>query len=96
MSRKFSHYAGCRNRDPDNCGGCALTTGGAEGPNYSAWTLAYMENGRTIPAKWIGAFKRELESDNRAYADNVKATAARLGAHFGNGVTFDGTTWIEL
>lgn len=90
---EFSHYAGCRNRDPDNCGGCALTKGGASGPNYAAWPLAYMENRRVIPAKWIEAFKREMQSTNRAYGENVQATAARMGAEFDNGATFDGVTW---
>ena len=71
-TREFEHYHGCRLRDPDNCGGCALTTGGEDGPNYSAWPIAYMENHRLIPAKWRKAFNRELASDNKLYADNVR------------------------
>ncbi len=92
---EFSHYDGCRNRDPDNCQGCALTKGGAEGPNYAAWPLAYMQNGRTIPSKWIGAFKRELASDNKLYADNIVATAKDSPARFSDGSTFDGV-WHGL
>ena len=84
-TREFEHYQGCKHRDPDNCGGCALTTGGADGPNYAAWPLAYMENGRAIPAKWREAFKAEMASDNLPYAENVKATMERLGVRFTDG-----------
>lgn len=93
--QEFSHYPGCRNRDPDNCGGCALTHGGAEGPNYAAWPLSYMETNRTIPAKWKGAFVLELASGNRAYADNVRATATRLGARFSDGTAFSGCRCVS-
>ncbi len=85
MTTEFNHYPGCGLRDPDNCSGCALTMGGPEGPNYAAWPLVYMENGRTIPAKWRDAFRLEMESDNRPYADNVKATMEKLGVRFSDG-----------
>jgi uncharacterized protein YbdZ (MbtH family) len=45
-----------------------------------------MENNRTIPAKWREAFKRELRSDNTAYAENVRRTMERLGVRFSDGL----------
>jgi uncharacterized protein YbdZ (MbtH family) len=83
---EFQHYAGCKHNDPDNCSGCALTDTRQAAPNYSAWPLAYMENNRTIPAKWREAFKRELRSDNTAYAENVRRTMERLGVRFSDGL----------
>ncbi len=85
MTREFEHYSGCRLRDPDNCSGCALTDTRQERPNYAAWPLAYMENKRTIPAKWREAFKDEMLSDNLAYGENVRLTMLRLGVHFSDG-----------
>lgn len=86
MTNEFSHYPGCNRRDVDNCGACALTDTRQAAPNYSAWPLAYMENGRTIPAKWRDAFKAEMErTDNPAYAANVKATLAKHGVRFSDG-----------
>lgn len=82
MTHEFDHYDGCKHRDPDNCSGCALTTGGEEGPNYAGWPLAYMANKHTIPAKWFSAFERELASDNRAYADNIKKHIVQYGVSF--------------
>lgn len=79
---EFQHYDGCRHRDPDNCSGCALTTGGNEGPNYAGWPLVYIENHRAIPAKWRAAFQRELDSDNRPYANNIRAQWAKHGLRF--------------
>ena len=78
-TREFEHYDGCGLNDPANCGACALTHGGEDGPNYSGWPLAYMENGRIIPAKWRAAFKRELASDNPAYVANLRATMRAYG-----------------
>ncbi len=86
MTREFEHYPGCKHRDPDNCSGCALTQGGEDGPNYAAWPLVYMENGRAIPAKWREAFKREMaQTENVPYADNVRGTMQRLGVRFSDG-----------
>jgi hypothetical protein len=82
MTSEFNHYDGCGLRDPDNCSGCALTTGGPEGPNYSAWPLAYMQNRRTIPAKWLDAFVAELASDNKIYAANVRRHIEIYGVSF--------------
>lgn len=90
-TREFEHYKGCRFRDPDNCGGCALTHGGEEGPNYSAWPLAYMANGRTIPAKWRKAFLKELaRTDNELYVANIKRHIAECGARFSDGKSVEG------
>lgn len=68
---EFSHYKGCKYKDPDNCGGCALTVGGEEGPNYAAWPLSYMLAGRAIPKKWTKAFVLEFQSDNKPYVANL-------------------------
>jgi len=83
MTREFEHYQGCRNRDPENCGACALTDLRQSKPNYEGWPLAYMENGRTVPAKWREAFYDEFKStDNPAYAANLRATLAKHGVRF--------------
>jgi hypothetical protein len=83
MTREFEHYPGCRCRDPDNCSGCALTDTRQSEPNYAAWPLVYMENDRTIPAKWREAFKREMaRTDNGYYARNLRATMVRCGVRF--------------
>ena len=83
---EFRHYDGCNGRDPDNCSACALTDTRQDAPNYAGWPLAYMENRRTIPAKWRKAFDDELaSSDNHAYADNLRRHIATHGARFSNG-----------
>ena len=83
---EFAHYPGCGGKDVDNCSACALTDTRQDKPNYSAWPLAYMENGRAIPAKWRNAFKAEMvREDNAAYAANVKATMERCGVRFSDG-----------
>ena len=69
---EFNHYDGCKFKDPDNCSGCALTTGGKDGPNYAAWPISYLRNNRPIPRKWIGALLKELNSDNKAYVENIR------------------------
>ena len=82
---EFHHYEGCRMRDPDNCSGCALTSGGFEGPNYSGWPLVYIENHRVIPAKWREALARELKSKNLAYSNNIIAQIEKHGLAFSDG-----------
>ena len=85
-SNEFSHYTGCNGRDPDNCSACALTDTRQDAPNYAAWPLAYMENGRTMPSKWRDAFAAEMNrADNPAYAANVRATMERHGVRFTDG-----------
>jgi hypothetical protein len=78
----FSHYTGCRGRDPDNCSGCALINGGEGGPNYAGWARVYVEAGRTIPLNWKAAFQRELDSDNRAYAEFLQRCIEYFGVRF--------------
>ncbi len=85
MTNEFKHYDGCKHNDPDNCSACALTDTRQHAPNYAAWPLAYMENGRAIPAKWRAAFNAEFRSDNIAYAQNLQATMQRLGVRFTDG-----------
>ena len=83
---EFKHYDGCNYNDPDNCSACALTDTRQERPNYSAWPLAYMENHRTIPAKWREAFKAEInQTRNIPYAENIKRTMAKYGVRFSDG-----------
>ena len=82
-SNEFSHYDGCRHRDPDNCGACALTDTRQDVPNYAAWPLAYMETGRAIPVKWFQAFVDEMNrTDNPAYAENLRRTLKAYGVRF--------------
>jgi hypothetical protein len=75
MTSEFFHYDGCK-RDPDNCGACALTIpvliDGKMGLNYAAWPLSYMQNGRRIPQKFHDYLLEELDSDNKAYVENLK------------------------
>lgn len=86
-TREFEHYPGCRHRDPDNCSGCALTDTRQDVPNYAAWPLVYVENGRTIPAKWREAFRREMsaENENQAYARNIRDKVRMYGVRFSDG-----------
>ena len=86
MSNEFKHYDGCKHNDTSNCSACALTATWQAAPNYSAWPLAYMENGRTVPAKWRGAFNAELaRTDNQPYVDNIRAKIAQHGVKFSDG-----------
>ena len=77
---EFSHYSGCKGRDPKNCSGCALTTGDEKGPDYAGWALAYIRNHRDIPAKWLGALVLELKSENRAYSENLAEHMKKSGS----------------
>lgn len=82
---EFRHYDGCKHHDIDNCQACALTDTRQDAPNYTAWPLAYMDNNRAIPAKWREAFKRELASENIAYALNLRIHMMRHGVRFDDG-----------
>jgi hypothetical protein len=66
--------------DADNCGYCALTHGGSEGPNYAGWARLYVEAQRTIPSKWRAAFQEELDSDNKAYSHALRRSIKTFGA----------------
>jgi hypothetical protein len=65
--------------DTDNCGFCALTHGGLDGPNYAGWARIYIEAGKAMPEKWRGAFERELASDNHHYAVALRRSIATFG-----------------
>lgn len=83
MTREFEHYPGCRHRDPDNCGACALTDTRQDAPNYAAWPLVYMENRRAIPKKWKAAFEAQFKrTDNPAYIAKLRETLAEYGVKF--------------
>ncbi len=70
---EFTHYQGCRGKDPDNCSACALLNAGEEGPNYAGWPISFIQSGRSIPTRYKEALKRELErTDNPAYVENLK------------------------
>jgi hypothetical protein len=90
MTREFDHYQGCNHNDPDNCSGCALTDTRQDAPNYSAWPLVYMENRRSIPAKWREAFRAEMNrTDNMPYVENIKRTIAKYGVRFADSKPLD-------
>ena len=77
----------------DNCGACALTNLNQISPNYAAWPLAYMENGRTVPLKWFKAFIAEMNrKDNEAYAENVRRKVELLGVRFSSGSRYTRVT----
>lgn len=82
MTREFEHHQGCNRHDTDNCGACALTDLSQDTPNYAGWPLAYMENRRTVPAKWRTAFESEFNSDNALYVANLKRTREKFGVSF--------------
>lgn len=54
-------------------------------PNYSAWPLAYMANRKVIPAKWKGAFIKEMNSHNLPYANNIRVHVKVCGVRFSDG-----------
>jgi hypothetical protein len=77
---EFTHYTGCRNKDPDNCSACALLNSGEEGPNYAGWPLAFIQAGLSIPYKYRKALAKELSrEDNQAYVDNLKTKLDAIG-----------------
>lgn len=73
----------------ENCGACVLAGYGVkpaeEGPNYAGWARIYVEARRPVPADWRGAFRRELASDNRAYAGALARSIATFGVTFTDG-----------
>lgn len=73
----------------ENCGACVLAGYGQkpaeEGPNYAGWARIYVEARRPVPADWRGAFRRELASDNGAYAHALRRSIATFGVTFTDG-----------
>lgn len=77
---EFTHYQGCRFKDPDNCSACALLNAGEEGPNYAGWPLAFIQAGRAIPCKYRKALAKELSrTDNMRYVENLKSKLDSIG-----------------
>lgn len=96
--RCFQHNHAHRDKSPDvrrNCGACALMgyepRGGwgdgfsvkRDGPNYAGWARVYVEAVRAIPKKWEEAFRRELRSNNKAYARALWVSILLFGVRFG-------------
>jgi len=79
---EFSHYKGCGLKDPINCSGCALISGGNEGPNYSGWPLVYVKHGKKIPLKWYPALVCDLLSSNKPYALHLASELKKAGYKF--------------
>jgi len=77
-----SHYDGCGNSDPNNCGACALLTGNEEGPNYAGWGRVFVEAERPIPSKWRMAFYDELASENEAYRKKLDESVREFGVRW--------------
>jgi len=76
----FAERCAHRSRlEVDNCGKCQLTHGDDDGPNYAGWARLYIEAGRAIPEKWRAAFQRELDSDNKSYANALRRSIATFG-----------------
>lgn len=76
----FRHSYDHASPDPDNCGACALLdTSDPDGPNYAGWGRVYVESGRPIPEVWRDAFSRELNSDNKPYANALATSLATFG-----------------
>ena len=77
---EFTHYTGCKGRDPDNCSACALLNAGSEGPNYAGWPLSFLQSGRSIPFRYRHALANELKrTDNDAYVNNLKQKLDDVG-----------------
>jgi hypothetical protein len=75
MTSEFKHYGSGHSKhraDLDNCSACALMFA-EHAPNYAGWPLAFLDNGRTIPERYLPALKEELaRTDNEAYVNNLK------------------------
>ena len=74
----FRHYSNHQSdaKNADNCGACALEhpmmIDGKMGINYAGRPLAYMQNGRRIPQKFMKYLVDEFKTDNLAYLENLK------------------------
>lgn len=68
----------------ENCGACTLNGYHPKGErrdfiNYAGWARIYIQAGKRIPKNLQFAFLAELASDNRAYADALKADILEFG-----------------
>jgi len=70
---EFTHYGHRTKKDMENCSACILLFSGKEGPNYAAWPLSFLANGRDIPSKYFEALKTELKSENMFYVKNLES-----------------------
>ena len=59
-----------------NCQHCELRK---NNPNYSGWARIYVQAGKPIGKKQVKAFLKELESDNLAYREALKADIEHYG-----------------
>lgn len=80
-----AHYPGCKGKDPDNCGACALVTPypnaddpSDDRPNHACWLLMYVEAGRSVPVAWLLSEYNERRK-NPAYWGNVLSSVAAYG-----------------
>lgn len=89
----FTHYKHNNSRlERESCSACVLRgyepRGGfgdgysvkRDGPNYAGWARVYVEAGYSIPKRWKTAFEKELQSDNKAYAEALAKSVATFGA----------------
>lgn len=49
------------------------------GINYTAWPLAYIDNHRRIPERFLPYLLEELQSDNAAYVANLRKQLHEAG-----------------
>ena len=81
--QSFRHSYSHTGSDPDNCEFCALSAGGAHGPNHCGWERIYVEAGMPIPHKWMNAFNRTLYfHKNRLYREALQRSVKTFGARF--------------
>lgn len=78
---EFTHYGHRTVKDMENCSACVLLYSKNK-PDYAAWPLSFIRNGRPIPAKYLKALKEELLSDNKAYVDHLKDELAKINFRF--------------
>jgi hypothetical protein len=72
-----------------NCGACVLAgyidprdraeRHIGDGPNYAGWARVYVQAGRAIPRHWRRAFRAELRSENRQYAEALARDVVTYG-----------------
>lgn len=77
-----------------NCGACVLEgyepRGGwgegfsvrRDGPYYAGWARVYVEAMRSIPHRWLNAFRQELCSNNKAYVRALWVSIFTFGVRF--------------
>lgn len=66
-------------KDRFHAGNCAHCEIRKDNPNYSGWARVYVQAGEPIRKAQAKAFLKELESDNKAYADALKNDIIHFG-----------------